>query len=258
MAYDADAAGQKAIDKGVEVLESIAGGSPLRLQVLSIPDDEDPDTFLRKFGAPAFEKLLGTARPYTAYYLDKLLDRHDLANPVDKVWLENLMAYTGTGVNGISFTYWSWNPNSGDTGGIVGDDWTTVNQAKQSILQPYLIPPVGGGPGPTTTTTPGGSGGCKTAWKLDNSWQGGFQGSLTVTNTGTNAATPWTVTFTLPGATVSNGWNGTFTQSGSTVTVTAPSHSPTLAPGASVSLGFTANGPTTAPSAVTLNQSACT
>ena len=68
-----------------------------------------------------------------------------LANPKDKVWLENLMAYTGTGVNGMSFTYWSWNPNSGDTGGIVGDDWVTVNQKKQSILQPYLIPPTGGG-----------------------------------------------------------------------------------------------------------------
>ena len=41
-----------------------------------------------------------------------------LPDPQDKVWLEKLMAYTGTGVNGMSFTYWSWNPNSGDTGGI--------------------------------------------------------------------------------------------------------------------------------------------
>jgi endoglucanase len=65
-----------------------------------------------------------------------------LANDVDRVWLENLMAYTGTGVTGMSFTYWSWNPNSGDTGGIANDDWATVNQAKQSILQPYLIAPV--------------------------------------------------------------------------------------------------------------------
>ncbi|HEX7303841.1 cellulase family glycosylhydrolase [Lentzea sp.] len=185
-----------------------------------------------------------------------------LANPVDKVWLENLMAYTGTGVNGMSFTYWSWNPNSGDTGGIVGDDWTTVNQAKQSILQPYLIPPAGGGPGTTTTTTTtttgGGTGACKAVWKLDNSWQGGFQGSLTVTNTATSAANPWKVAFTLSGATVSNGWNGTFAQSGSTVTVTAPSHSPSLAAGASVSLGFTATGTASTPSAVTLNQAACT
>ncbi|MFD9739450.1 cellulase family glycosylhydrolase [Umezawaea sp. NPDC059074] len=187
-----------------------------------------------------------------------------LANPVDKVWLENLMAYTGTGVNGMSFTYWSWNPNSGDTGGIVGDDWTTVNQAKQSILQPYLIPPSGGGSTTTTTTTTtttpgGGTGACRSAWKLDNSWQGGFQGSLTVTNTATSAANPWKVVFTLPaGATVASGWNGTFTQSETTVTVTAPTYSPSLAAGASVALGFTANGTSGSPSAVTLNAAACT
>ena len=68
-----------------------------------------------------------------------------LADPKDRVWLEHLMAYLGTGVNGMSFTYWSWNPNSGDTGGIALDDWTTINTAKQAILQPYLIAPVGGG-----------------------------------------------------------------------------------------------------------------
>jgi endoglucanase len=64
-----------------------------------------------------------------------------LANSIDKVWLQNLMRYSGTGVNGMSFTYWAWNPNSGDTGGIVMDDWVTVQQEKQAILQPYLIAP---------------------------------------------------------------------------------------------------------------------
>src|SRR3954447_17121570 len=88
----------------------------------------------------------------------------------------------------------------------------------------------------TTTTGGGGTGRCTTAWKLDNSWQGGFQGALTVTNTGTSAANPWQVVFTLPaGTTVASGWNGTFTQSGTTVTVTAPSYSPSLGAGASVS-----------------------
>ncbi|WP_203968827.1 glycoside hydrolase family 5 protein, partial [Sphaerisporangium melleum] len=75
-----------------------------------------------------------------------------LASNTDKVWLQELMKYTGTGVNGMSFTYWSWNPNSGDTGGILKDDWATVDQAKQSILQPYLIPPAGGGTGNPTPT----------------------------------------------------------------------------------------------------------
>jgi endoglucanase len=34
-----------------------------------------------------------------------------------------------------SFFYWSWNPNSGDTGGIVLDDWKTVNTAKYNNLK---------------------------------------------------------------------------------------------------------------------------
>jgi endoglucanase len=38
----------------------------------------------------------------------------------------------------LSFTYWSWNPNSGDTGGILLDDWLTVDAPKQQLLNPLL------------------------------------------------------------------------------------------------------------------------
>jgi endoglucanase len=58
----------------------------------------------------------------------------------DGTWLKTLLAYLGQGTGGMSFTYWCLNPNSGDTGGILNDDWTTVNQTKQSYLAPYLIP----------------------------------------------------------------------------------------------------------------------
>ncbi len=117
------------------------------------------------------------------------------------------MAYLGTGVNGMSFTYWSWNPNSGDTGGIALDDWTTINTAKQAILQPYLIAPTGGG-GPTSGPTAGPTaptsgpttpppGGCDATYRSVNTWQGGFQGELTVTNTGGGTLNPWRATWTL-------------------------------------------------------------
>lgn len=33
------------------------------------------------------------------------------------------------------FFYWSWNPNSGDTGGILQDDWQTVWSDKMQLLQ---------------------------------------------------------------------------------------------------------------------------
>jgi endoglucanase len=36
---------------------------------------------------------------------------------------------------GASWTYWALNPNSGDTGGVLKDDWSTVQQAKTALLQ---------------------------------------------------------------------------------------------------------------------------
>jgi aryl-phospho-beta-D-glucosidase BglC (GH1 family) len=52
-------------------------------------------------------------------------------------WIQTLLAYMGTT---SSWTFWSLNPNSGDTGGILQDDWKTVHQWKMNLLQPYLAP----------------------------------------------------------------------------------------------------------------------
>ena len=75
-----------------------------------------------------------------------------LATTSDKQWADKLVAYLngdfqGNGASqlapgklGISWTWWAWNPNSGDTGGILNDDWTTVNTAKVAELQPIEFP----------------------------------------------------------------------------------------------------------------------
>jgi endoglucanase len=63
-----------------------------------------------------------------------------LQSTSDKQWLSKLVSYLGTGASGINWTFWCWNPNSGDTGGILNDDWTTVNQAKQAYLNPIEFP----------------------------------------------------------------------------------------------------------------------
>jgi aryl-phospho-beta-D-glucosidase BglC (GH1 family) len=55
---------------------------------------------------------------------------------VDQVWLRELVKYMGD--TGASFTYWCWNPNSRDTGGILKDDWNTVDTVKQGVLNPLL------------------------------------------------------------------------------------------------------------------------
>lgn len=53
---------------------------------------------------------------------------------LDQQWLSALTQYLGQGPTGINWTFWSWNPNSGDTGGILDDDWETINQEKHAYL----------------------------------------------------------------------------------------------------------------------------
>jgi endoglucanase len=181
-----------------------------------------------------------------------------LQDPKDSQWMKALVQYMGTGANGMSFTYWSWNPDSGDTGGIVGDDWVTVQQARQSIVGPALIAPVAApGNGGGGSTPPPDPVKCTATVHIDNTWTGGFQATVAVSNTGGTEANPWAVGFTLPsGASIVSGWNATFAQSGTTVTATAPSHNLSLPPGGSASVGFTANG-AAGPTAVTLNGVSC-
>ncbi len=94
-----------------------------------------------------------------------------------------------------------------------------------------------------------------------NAWNTGLTASVTLTNTSTTAINGWTLGFTLPtGQTITNGWGATYTPSSGAVTATNVSYNGTLAPNASVTLGYQANhtGNSAAPGAFTLNGTACT
>ncbi len=54
-------------------------------------------------------------------------------------WFESLLDYMG---NSYSWAFWSLNPNSGDTGGILMEDWQSVEQWKVDALQPFMAPPL--------------------------------------------------------------------------------------------------------------------
>jgi endoglucanase len=51
----------------------------------------------------------------------------------DQQWLKAFQKYIQT--NQLSWTFWSLNPDSGDTGGLLLDNWISVHQAKQGILE---------------------------------------------------------------------------------------------------------------------------
>lgn len=107
-------------------------------------------------------------------------------------------------------------------------------------------------------TTPGLS--CSVGYRVVNEWPGGFQGEITIHNTGTTTISGWTLGFTFAdGQTVSNMWGGTPTQTGGTVSVAPASYTSAITAGGSVVVGFIgAKGSTnTAPATFTLSGSTC-
>jgi endoglucanase len=75
-----------------------------------------------------------------------------LTTTSDQQWLATMVDYLDT--TGISFGFWSFNPNSGDTGGLVHDDWTTPQAAKLNALAPLLRPTAPGTPAAPASAAP--------------------------------------------------------------------------------------------------------
>ncbi|MCX5333279.1 cellulase family glycosylhydrolase [Streptomyces sp. NBC_00140] len=169
-----------------------------------------------------------------------------LQSTVDQRWLAALVDYlrpTSTyGSDSFHWTFWSWNPNSGDTGGILKDDWQTVDTVKDGYLASVKAPgfPAGGGSDPGDPGDPGGgTAACTAAYTVSSDWGGGFNAEVKVTNTGTTAISSWKVTWTWSGSQqVTSMWNASYTQSGSTVTASNAAHNGSVAAGGSAGFGF--------------------
>jgi len=123
-----------------------------------------------------------------------------LADPKDSIWLPALLRYAET--NGISWTFWSLNPNSGDTRGLLFDDWTTIDHARYDVIRPFLAPLAAGGSGPTrfvlSAEQAGGSGtiasapsGISCGAACSASYTRGTSVTLTATGTGGSTFTGW-------------------------------------------------------------------
>ncbi|MEU7906459.1 glycoside hydrolase family 3 N-terminal domain-containing protein [Actinoplanes sp. NPDC049118] len=110
------------------------------------------------------------------------------------------------------------------------------------------------------TTAPGGTGtACRVSYST-NDWSTGFTGTVSVTNTGTAAVSPWSLQWSFAaGQQVTQAWSARIAQSGAAVTATGEAWNPALAPGATATFGFNAThaGANPRPAAFTLNGSAC-
>ncbi len=88
---------------------------------------------------------------------------NSVGQDAEGVWQRTLVSFLKT--NGISYAYWSWNPDSTDTGGILQNDWRTVNQSKLDVLSAYQWPMLGQ-PLSGTSDRTGKSGAISSAYQL--------------------------------------------------------------------------------------------
>ncbi len=58
----------------------------------------------------------------------------------DEIWFAKFIDFIKE--KKLHYTFWALNPNSGDTGGILADDWSSVVQWKMDYLQPILSSPI--------------------------------------------------------------------------------------------------------------------
>src|SRR5690606_27392154 len=86
----------------------------------------------------------------------------------------------------------------------------------------------------------GGNGGVRCEHVVINSWNGGFQGAIRLTNNGGSTVNGWRVNWRYTdGTTLSGSWNANISGS---YTASNLGWNATINPGSSVEFGFTANG----------------
>jgi len=175
-------------------------------------------------------------------------------------WFSSLVSYL-TANHWMGWTYWALNGE--DSYALLDSNYdaTPVSAAKQNLLATIQFPLPGaptGSPSPTGSAAPLS---CQVAYSLTNSWPGGFQAQIVLSNTGAAPISPWTLVFTFGGdQKIASLWNASYTQSGAQVTVTNESYNSSIAPSASVTIGFTGSysSSNAAPTAFAVNGTGCT
>lgn len=177
----------------------------------------------------------------------------------DKKWLTTMVGYLKK--RGMGFAYWSFNPNSGDTGGLVKDDWVTLQKGKLAALAPILgkaaapvpaptktpvAPAPAPKPSPSKTATPAPSppasganaAGLRVTYVTQSAWADGYVAQIAVTGV-KHTGTAWSVSWSSPGTTrVVNSWGLSCSIAGSVITCKGSDWAARVAPGQTVNVGL--------------------
>ena len=78
--FDGDAAGQRAAQRALEAcLPLMADDKEIRF--LFLPTEHDPDSYVRTYGAPAFEKVIKDAMSLSSFFFKIASQEHELTTP---------------------------------------------------------------------------------------------------------------------------------------------------------------------------------
>ena len=78
--YDGDRAGVQAAKKSIEILLA----EDLEVKVLVLPDNSDPDEYIRKFGVTEYQRRRAQAQPHIQFVIENALRGRNLHRPAEK------------------------------------------------------------------------------------------------------------------------------------------------------------------------------
>ena len=78
--YDGDRAGIQAAKKAIEILLA----EDLEVKLLVLPDNADPDEYIRKFGVTEYQKQRAQAQPHIQFVIESALRDRNLHRPAEK------------------------------------------------------------------------------------------------------------------------------------------------------------------------------
>ncbi|MFN4263390.1 MAG: cellulase family glycosylhydrolase [Thioalkalivibrionaceae bacterium] len=193
-------------------------------------------------------------------------------DPRDRVWQDAFVDWMDSKNLRNSF-YWSWNPNSGDTGGLLEDDWQTLVTPKVELLHRHWqwtadadttpppnddsgsdSPPIAPSPGNDSSIGDSAVGeriaipGTSLTLELtrQDDWPAGYCRQYTVFSNA-EVVSNWQVRLNLRDQ-ITNIWNATAQREGdSRIVITPQDHNASILPLGTATFGFCANRVAPAP-----------
>jgi len=78
--FDGDSAGQRAAQRALEACLPLMSDDK-EIRFLFLPTEHDPDSYVRAYGAPAFEKVIKEAMSISSFFFKIVSEEHELTTP---------------------------------------------------------------------------------------------------------------------------------------------------------------------------------